>query len=45
MCGIAGWVNFQKNISEETEIIKNMTRTLKKEDQMMKVIIYLQIPY
>ncbi|AKN30594.1 asparagine synthase [Clostridium carboxidivorans P7] len=30
MCGIAGWVNFQKNISEETEIIKNMTRTLKK---------------
>lgn len=30
MCGIAGWVNFQKNISKETEIIKNMTRTLKK---------------
>ncbi|WPC44596.1 asparagine synthase (glutamine-hydrolyzing) [Clostridium sp. JS66] len=30
MCGIAGWVNFQKNISEKTEIIKNMTRTLKK---------------
>jgi asparagine synthase (glutamine-hydrolysing) len=30
MCGIAGWVNFQKDISNETEIIKAMTNTLKK---------------
>ncbi|MCT4543984.1 MAG: asparagine synthase (glutamine-hydrolyzing) [Vallitalea sp.] len=28
MCGIAGWVNYSKNISDHKEIIHNMTNTL-----------------
>lgn len=30
MCGIAGWVNFEKNIGESQDIINTMTETLKK---------------
>lgn len=28
MCGIAGWINFNENISSKTKIIENMTETL-----------------
>lgn len=30
MCGIAGWINFNKNLTSEKEIIEKMTDTLKK---------------
>ena len=30
MCGIAGWINFSKDISKEKAIIEGMTRTLSK---------------
>ncbi|MBV7276687.1 asparagine synthase (glutamine-hydrolyzing) [Clostridiaceae bacterium UIB06] len=30
MCGIAGWINFSKDISKEKEIIEGMTKTLSK---------------
>lgn len=30
MCGIAGWINFNKDISNERSIVQNMTKTLVK---------------
>lgn len=30
MCGIAGWINFEQNISNQRKIILDMTNTLKK---------------
>jgi asparagine synthase (glutamine-hydrolysing) len=30
MCGIAGWVDYSKNISKEAETIKKMSETLKR---------------
>lgn len=28
MCGIAGWINFKRDLSGEIDIIKQMTKTL-----------------
>ena len=30
MCGIAGWINFNRDISKEKIIVENMTKTLSK---------------
>ncbi|GAA0314494.1 asparagine synthase (glutamine-hydrolyzing) [Bacillus carboniphilus] len=30
MCGIAGWVNFKQNLSNQSDVIQAMTRTLSK---------------
>lgn len=38
MCGFVGFVDFEKDISQNTKILENMNNCLAKEDQMKKDI-------
>lgn len=45
MCGIAGWINLYADIEKDDKILFKMTDTLKKEDPMPVVFIFLSMQF